>query len=109
MTVEKRPREGLQVSPGTGSDSLKNGSVFLKRRTLSPNGPLGRRQVVRHKVLVLAFAGSNPAAPARFSQCPGALPLSPYPKTLLTDLSYCWSAVVRRQVEPVRRDVSHVQ
>ena len=25
---------------------------------------LGRRQVVRHKVLVLAFAGSNPAAPA---------------------------------------------
>jgi hypothetical protein len=26
---------------------------------------MGRRQVVRHQFLVLAFAGSNPAAPAR--------------------------------------------
>ena len=26
---------------------------------------MGRRQVVRHQVLVLAFAGSNPAVPAK--------------------------------------------
>ncbi len=29
-------------------------------------GLLGRRQVVRHRILVPAFGGSNPPAPAKF-------------------------------------------
>src|SRR5687767_3214838 len=32
---------------------------------------LGRRQVVRHRLLMPAFAGSNPAAPARNQQSQG--------------------------------------
>ena len=34
------------------------------RRAIRPPALLGRRQVVRHRFLVPAFAGSNPAAPA---------------------------------------------
>ncbi len=30
---------------------------------------LGRRQVVRHRVLIPAFAGSNPAGPAIIGYC----------------------------------------
>ncbi len=31
---------------------------------------MGRRQVVRHQVLVLAFGGSNPSGPAKLSLLP---------------------------------------
>ncbi len=32
-----------------------------------PTYQMGRRQVVRHGVLIPAFAGSNPAGPAKFN------------------------------------------
>lgn len=38
--------------------------------SVSGNG-LGRRQAVRHKVLILAFGGSNPPAPAIFMRVAG--------------------------------------
>jgi hypothetical protein len=33
---------------------------------IKKNNLLGRRQVVRHQILILAFAGSIPAAPTTF-------------------------------------------
>ncbi len=38
--------------------------VWIAKLSLDSFKLLGRRQVVRHQVLVLAFRGSNPCAPA---------------------------------------------
>ena len=46
---------------GGGQDARNNPA---KSRQDSVVKLLGRRQAVRHQVLILAFAGSNPAGPA---------------------------------------------
>jgi hypothetical protein len=44
-------------------------TVFVLLYALKQHA-MGRRQVVRHRLLMPAFAGSNPAAPAKFFECP---------------------------------------
>src|SRR4051812_19497465 len=50
----------------SGPDGFLVVKAFAFRsRGYKPGRLLGRRQVVRHRFLVPAFAGSNPAAPAK--------------------------------------------
>ena len=69
---------GMHDACGLGGACCGAGAYLLRKTSaeapfqdqtnpLSAQSLLGRRQVVRHRFLVPAFAGSNPAAPARLS------------------------------------------
>lgn len=61
---------------------------------------MGRGQVVRHQVLVLAFGGSNPSAPAKYNSPSGGFfasrthlnPVNAIVKT--TNWGYIWPIVL---------------
>ena len=51
------------------ADNLKRNRIFIISFSIVNFGyyeRMGRRQAVRHKILVLAYGGSNPPAPAKY-------------------------------------------
>ena len=73
FTAETKANAALSQLPARwqgfvacGLNSLEPGRYPAQNRELREKIFLGCRQVVRHKVLILAYVGSNPATPAKY-------------------------------------------